>query len=101
MKAALTGHYTQEGLFVLRQSLDAWKFHQKQLQECDIERAAYWRLSRRPTPLPPLSRPSRFLLLLSHRSKSQKRKGRPAATTPSMEISRYGTSNYSASAALT
>jgi transposase len=37
MKAALKGHYTQEGLFVLRQSLDAWKFYQKQLQECDQE----------------------------------------------------------------
>ena len=37
MKAALKGHYTQEGLFVLRQSLEAWKFYQKQLQECDEE----------------------------------------------------------------
>jgi transposase len=35
MKAALKGHYTEEGLFVLRQSLDGWKFFQKQLAECD------------------------------------------------------------------
>jgi len=40
MEAALTGHYTEEGLFVLRQSLQAWKFYQKQLAVCDkqIER---------------------------------------------------------------
>ena len=35
MKAALTGHYTEEGLFVLQQSLDGWKFYQNQLQQCD------------------------------------------------------------------
>jgi transposase len=35
MKAGLTGHYTEEGLFVLRQSLEGWKFYQKQLEQCD------------------------------------------------------------------
>ncbi len=35
MKAALKGHYSEEGLFVLRQSLEGWKFFQKQLAECD------------------------------------------------------------------
>jgi transposase len=35
MKAALNGHYSEEGLFVLRQSLEGWKFFQKQLTECD------------------------------------------------------------------
>jgi len=35
MKAALRGHYTEEGLFVLQQNLEGWKFFQKQLQECD------------------------------------------------------------------
>jgi transposase len=35
MVAALQGHYPEEGLFVLRQSLDAWKFSQSQLQACD------------------------------------------------------------------
>lgn len=35
MEAALKGHYTPEGLFVLQQSLDGWKFFQKQLQQCD------------------------------------------------------------------
>lgn len=41
MKAALRGHYSEELLFVLRQSIDSWKFCQKQLGECDqqIERA--------------------------------------------------------------
>ena len=40
MKAALNGHYTDEGLFVLGQSLEAWKFYQQQLEQCDkqIER---------------------------------------------------------------
>jgi len=37
MKAALTGHYNEEGLFVLKQSLEAWKFHQQQLAACDQE----------------------------------------------------------------
>jgi len=35
MQAALTGHYTEEHLFVLRQNIDAWKFYQKQMAECD------------------------------------------------------------------
>jgi transposase len=35
MTAALQGHYTEEGLFVLRQSLEAWRFYQKQLEQCD------------------------------------------------------------------
>src|SRR5262249_25258004 len=35
MKAALTGHYREEELFVLRQSLEGWKFLQNQLVQCD------------------------------------------------------------------
>lgn len=35
MKAALCGHYREEELFVLRQSLEGWKFFQNQLAECD------------------------------------------------------------------
>jgi len=35
MKAALSGHYREEELFVLGQSLEGWKFFQKQLAECD------------------------------------------------------------------
>lgn len=35
MKAALCGHYREEELFVLRQSLEGWKFCQSQLAECD------------------------------------------------------------------
>jgi hypothetical protein len=37
MKAALHGHYRAEELFVLQQSLDAWRFYQKQLEACDAE----------------------------------------------------------------
>ena len=35
MEAALTGHYTEEHLFVLRQNIDAWKFYQSQMAQCD------------------------------------------------------------------
>jgi transposase len=35
MEAALKGNYTEELLFVLGQTLEAWKFCQKQLAECD------------------------------------------------------------------
>lgn len=35
MEAALTGHYTEEHLFVLRQNIDAWKFYQGQMAQCD------------------------------------------------------------------
>jgi len=41
MEAALTGTYDEEQLFVLKQSLDGWKFYQKQMADCDprIEKA--------------------------------------------------------------
>jgi transposase len=35
MEAALTGHYAEELLFVLRQNIEAWKFYQKQMETCD------------------------------------------------------------------
>jgi len=35
MEAALTGHYTEEHLFVLRQNIEAWKFYQAQMEQCD------------------------------------------------------------------
>jgi hypothetical protein len=35
MKAALQGHYTDEGLFVLQQNLDLWKVYQRELEKCD------------------------------------------------------------------
>jgi len=37
MEAALTGHYTEEQLFALKQNLDAWKFFQSQLAACDLQ----------------------------------------------------------------
>jgi len=37
MEAALKGHYTDEGLFIVSQSLENWKHYQKQLQACDQE----------------------------------------------------------------
>jgi transposase len=37
MKAALKGHYTTEGLFVLQQSLDLWKVYQGELGKCDAQ----------------------------------------------------------------
>jgi transposase len=38
---ALTGHYTEEGLFVLKQSLDAYDFFQQKVQECEHELERY------------------------------------------------------------
>ena len=35
MEAALNGHYTEELVFVLGQNIEAWKFHQKQMEACD------------------------------------------------------------------
>ncbi len=54
MKAALNGHYTDEGLFVLGQSLEAWKFYQQQLEQCDkqIERVIAQMPTARPATLP-------------------------------------------------
>jgi hypothetical protein len=37
MEAALRGHYTEEHLFVLSQNIDAWKFYQAQMAECDLQ----------------------------------------------------------------
>ena len=54
MKAALKGHYTDEGLFVLRQSLEGWQFYQKQLQACDqqLERVLAQMPTAKPASLP-------------------------------------------------
>jgi transposase len=35
MEAALSGHYTEEHIFVLRQNIEAWRFYQGQMQQCD------------------------------------------------------------------
>jgi transposase len=37
MEAALTGHYTEEHLFALRQNIEAWRFFQTQLADCDLQ----------------------------------------------------------------
>ncbi len=50
MKEALRGHYTTEGLFVLQQSLDAWKFHHQQMEQCDQQ--IYGVLAKMPTAKP-------------------------------------------------
>jgi len=38
---ALTGHYTPEHVFELRQHLEAFDFHQRQIQGCDFEVESY------------------------------------------------------------
>jgi transposase len=35
MEAALSGHYSEELVFVLGQNIEAWKFYQKQMEACD------------------------------------------------------------------
>jgi transposase len=39
--AALTGHYTAEHVFLLRQHLEAFDFHQRQIEACDGQVEAY------------------------------------------------------------
>lgn len=67
MKAALKGHYTDEGLFVLQQSLDLWQVYQRELGKCDEQiecvlaqmptaRAAA--VPAPPKPVPPAAEPS-------------------------------------------
>lgn len=63
MEAALTGHYSDELLFVLRQNIEAWRFYQKQMEACDLQLEAALRamasaskaasLPAPPKPVPP------------------------------------------------
>lgn len=39
--AALTGHYTAEHVFLLKQHLEVFDFHQRQIEACDVEVEAY------------------------------------------------------------
>lgn len=59
MEAALKGHYTEEGLFVVRQNLENWKHFQKQLRECDqqLEQALAALPTARPASLPVPAKP--------------------------------------------
>jgi len=56
MEAALTGHYTDEHLFVLQQNIEAWKFYQQQMEKCDqqIEAALKAMPSAAPANVPPV-----------------------------------------------
>lgn len=40
MEAALSGHYSEELLFVLRQNIESWRFYQKQMEGCDQQMEA-------------------------------------------------------------
>src|SRR5690606_27300896 len=40
---ALHGDWKREHLFTLRQSLEAWRYHQKLVAECQVERDTQWR----------------------------------------------------------
>ena len=59
MEAALKGHYTDEGLFIVSQSLENWKHYQKQLQACDqeLERALAALPTAKPATLPVPAKP--------------------------------------------
>jgi len=55
---ALTGHYSDDLVFVLRQAIEAFDFFQSQLQRCDQQLAAYlerFHTKADPTGLPPTS----------------------------------------------
>ena len=59
MKAALTGDWREEALFVLQQSLSLWETYQQRIQECDvaIEKQLQQVASAPPPPTP--SRPAK------------------------------------------
>ena len=81
MKAALTGTYSEEHLFVLRQSLEGWEFYQKKIAQCDeqIEKvlAAIPKAAAAARPAPPKTLPMKEPVL---KAKKRFDKGHNAPT---------------------
>src|ERR1700761_8934660 len=53
LRKALQGHYTPEGLFGLRQAVQAYQFYQEQIRECDRQLDATLQKINRDKKLPP------------------------------------------------
>ena len=81
MKAALTGTYSEEHLFVLRQRLEGWEFYQKKIAQCDeqIEKvlAAIPKAAAAARPAPPKTLPMKEPVL---KAKKRFDKGHNAPT---------------------
>jgi transposase len=73
MEAGLTGTYDEEQLWVLQQSLDAWKFYQKQMGQCDQRIAVV--LEQIPTAKPPaLPAPARQVVAAPPPAKAKRKR---------------------------
>lgn len=78
MEAALTGNYTDEHLFTLRQNIQAWKFFQEQLKECDQQiEAALKAISSAEKANRPKVPPKSIPVALAGSEGAKKRKKRP------------------------
>ena len=97
MEAALVGDYRAEHLFVLRQSLEAYRFYQAQIERCDQEAEGLLRqLAERPQP-PLEPKPSTKPLANEQASEPApaqvktppKRKRRPQRNEPKIDFQDY------------
>ena len=81
MESALTGTYDDEQLFVLQQSLSAWQFYQKQMDQCDqrIEQAlaAIPKAAPATDPLPPKPVPTQTQVKPQHKKRFDKGNNAP------------------------
>ena len=59
LRAALTGHYRPEHVFALRQALDLYEFHQRQIADCDVEIESALRAMSEAQPIPEAPLPAR------------------------------------------
>jgi transposase len=99
MKAALVGDYRPEHLFVLAQSLQAYRFYQARIEECDREiepllQQLAERFERSASPLPGQSSQPEAIKDQAAQSQSsapakQKRKRKPKANQPKINLAGY------------
>jgi transposase len=59
LRAALTGHYRSEHVFALRQALELYEFHQREIAACDVEIESALRAMSETQPLPDAPLPAR------------------------------------------
>jgi len=85
MEAALTGDYRHEHLFVLSQSLQAYRFYQSQIESCDQEIEGILKsLAERSPAAPSISSTTKPAM-----TRTPKRKRRPARNEPKIDFSDY------------
>lgn len=94
MEAALVGDYRPEHLFVLNQSLQAYRFYQARIQECDAQMENHLQqLAQRfesSSALPAqLSQPEVLNAVQSDSQQPVKRKRKPQANEPKIDLADY------------